>query len=82
MWRGGLGRVRLYDTRAASLTSCLASCVTWLANKRAPDHILARWAGHTNVGTAKTRYVRPDVEDLRPAAEAWGGLVEAQTPLT
>ncbi|MGC9540363.1 tyrosine-type recombinase/integrase [Streptomyces sp. UG1] len=59
----GLRRVRLYDARA--------SCLTYLANNGVPDHILARWAGHSNVRTTKKWYVKPDVEDLRPAAAAW-----------
>ncbi|WP_267060750.1 hypothetical protein [Streptomyces mirabilis] len=63
---------RLYDARA--------SCLTYLANSGVPDHILARWAGHANVKTTKTWCVKPDVEDLRPAAEAWGGLASAATP--
>jgi integrase len=62
----GLRRVRLYDARA--------SCLTFLANNGVPDHILARWAGHTNVRTTKKWYVKPDVEDLREAATAWDGL--------
>ncbi|WP_373301931.1 tyrosine-type recombinase/integrase [Streptomyces daghestanicus] len=62
----GLRRVRLYDARA--------SCLTYLANKGVPDHLLARWAGHTNVKTTKKWYVKPDVADLLPAAGAWGGL--------
>lgn len=41
----GLRRVRLYDARS--------SCFTFLANNGVADHILARWAGHTNV--KKTR---------------------------
>jgi integrase len=73
MDRSGLRRVRLYDARAA--------CLTYLANKGVLDHILARWAGHTNVKTTKKWYVKPGVDDLRPAAEAWGGLVEATTPV-
>ncbi|UBI36091.1 MULTISPECIES: hypothetical protein [Streptomyces] len=44
------------------------------------DHILARWAGHTNAKTTKKWYVKPGVDGLPPAAEAWGGLVEASTP--
>ncbi|MEU8482260.1 tyrosine-type recombinase/integrase [Streptomyces sp. NPDC048641] len=62
----GLRRVRLYDARA--------SCFTYLANNGVPDHILARWAGHTNVKTTKRWYVKPDVEDLRGAAATWEGL--------
>jgi integrase len=62
----GLRRVRLYDARA--------SCLTFLANNGVPDHILARWAGHTNVRTTKKWYVKPDVEDLREAATTWDGL--------
>jgi integrase len=62
----GLRRVRLYDARA--------SCLTYLANNGVPDHLLAMWAGHTNVKTTKKWYVKPDVADLLPAAEAWGGL--------
>ncbi|MEV3857687.1 site-specific integrase [Streptomyces sp. NPDC050095] len=61
-----LRRVRLYDARS--------SCFTFLANNGVPDHILARWAGHTNVKTTKRWYVKPDVEDLRGAAATWGGL--------
>ncbi|MGW0878006.1 tyrosine-type recombinase/integrase [Streptomyces sp. NPDC002671] len=68
----GLRRVRLYDARA--------SCFTYLANNGVPDHLLARWAGHTNVRTTKRWYVKPGVEDLRPAADAWGGLVSGSTP--
>ncbi|MEV0091186.1 tyrosine-type recombinase/integrase [Streptomyces sp. NPDC050738] len=67
-----LRRVRLYDARA--------SCLTYLANNGVPDHLLARWAGHTNVKATKQWYVKPDVEDLRPAAVAWGGLVGEPTP--
>lgn len=62
----GLRRVRLYDARS--------SCFTFLANNGVPDHILARWAGHTNVKTTKRWYVKPDVEDLRGAATTWDGL--------
>ncbi|MGW2934825.1 site-specific integrase [Streptomyces sp. NPDC001156] len=68
----GLRRVRLYDARA--------SCLTYLANSGVPDHILARWAGHTNVRTTKKWYVKPDTEDLRGAATAWEGLASAPTP--
>ena len=66
----GLRQVRLYDARA--------SCFTYLANNGVPDHLLARWAGHTNVKTTKRWYVKPDVEDLRGAATTWGGLHSAQ----
>jgi integrase len=66
MDENGLRRVRLYDARA--------SCLTFLANNGVPDHLLAMWAGHTNVKTTKKWYVKPDVADLLPAAEAWGGL--------
>ncbi|MGW2115162.1 tyrosine-type recombinase/integrase [Streptomyces zhihengii] len=62
----GLRRVRLYDARS--------SCLTYLADSGVPDHILARWAGHTNVKTTKKWYVKPDVTDLRDAATMWGGL--------
>ncbi|WP_405794690.1 tyrosine recombinase XerC [Streptomyces longwoodensis] len=68
----GLRRVRLYDARA--------SCFTYLANNGVPDHLLARWAGHTNVKTTKLWYVKPDVEDLRQAADTWGGLASVSTP--
>ncbi|WP_242435739.1 site-specific integrase [Streptomyces sp. Root369] len=67
----GLRRVRLYDARS--------SCLTYLANNGVPDHILARWAGHTNVKTTKKWYVKPDVEDLREAATTWDGLHGAAT---
>jgi integrase len=66
-----LRRVRLYDARS--------SCLTYLANNGVPDHILARWAGHTNVKTTKKWYVKPDVEDLREAATTWDGLHGAAT---
>ncbi|WP_406385028.1 tyrosine-type recombinase/integrase [Streptomyces sp. NBC_01618] len=66
MDENGLRRVRLYDVRA--------SCLTYLANNGVPDHLLALWAGHTNVKTTKKWYVKLDVNDLLPAAEAWGGL--------
>jgi integrase len=68
----GLRRVRLYDARA--------SCFTYLANNGVPDHLLARWAGHTDVRTTKRWYVKPDVEDLRPAADTWGGLASISAP--
>ncbi|GGY86849.1 hypothetical protein GCM10010300_33960 [Streptomyces olivaceoviridis] len=44
-----------------------------------PDHILARWAGHTKVKTTKKWYVKPDVQDLRGAATTWDGLHGAAT---
>jgi integrase len=65
----GLRRVRLYDARA--------SCLTCLADNGVPDHILVRWAGHTNVKTTKKWYVKPDVEDLRGSATTWEGLRSA-----
>jgi integrase len=68
-----LRRVRLYDARA--------SCFTYLANNGVPDHLLARWAGHTDVRTTKRWYVKPDVEDLRAAADTWGGLASLATPV-
>ncbi|MFG3409612.1 site-specific integrase [Streptomyces sp. NPDC048142] len=74
MAENGLRRVRLYDARA--------SCFTYLANKGVPDHLLARWAGHTDVRTTKRWYVKPDVEDLRPTAATWGELASAPDPPT
>ncbi|MEV7405654.1 site-specific integrase [Streptomyces sp. NPDC091267] len=74
MGENALRRVRLYDARA--------SCFTYLANKGVPDHLLARWAGHTDVRTTKRWYVKPDVEDLRPAAATWGELASAPPPLS
>ncbi|WP_308436808.1 tyrosine-type recombinase/integrase [Streptomyces poonensis] len=68
----GLRRVRIYDARS--------SCLAYLANNGVPDHILARWAGHTNVRTTKKWYVKPDVEDLCGAATTWDGLHGAATP--
>jgi len=62
----GMRKVRLYDARA--------SCLTFLANEGVPRHILARWAGHGNPKTTERFYLKPDVEDLRGAAESWGGL--------
>ncbi|MGQ4445649.1 tyrosine-type recombinase/integrase, partial [Streptomyces violaceoruber] len=73
MDRSGVRRVRLYDARA--------SCLTYLANHGVPDHLLARWAGHADVRTTKRWYVKPDVEDLRPAAETWGGLASGSAPV-
>lgn len=64
-------RVRLYDARA--------SCLTYLANSGVPDRVLARWVVHTNVEATKKRYVKPDVNELLPAAEAWrpgGGVTD------
>lgn len=72
MVENSLRRVRLYDARA--------SCFTYLANQGVPDRLLARWAGHTDVRTTKRWYVKPDVEDLRPAAEMWGGPASAPAP--
>ncbi|MBT2395171.1 tyrosine recombinase XerC [Streptomyces sp. ISL-100] len=72
MDENGLRRVRLYDTRA--------SCLTYLANNGVPDHLLARWAGHTDVQTTKRWYVKPNVEDLRPTADMWGGLASGSAP--
>ncbi|MEU6223812.1 tyrosine-type recombinase/integrase [Streptomyces sp. NPDC047042] len=69
----GLRRVRLYDARA--------SCFTYLANNGVPDHLLARWAGHIDVRTTKRWYVKPDVEDLRSAADTWGGLASVSAPV-
>ncbi|MFI6949785.1 tyrosine-type recombinase/integrase [Streptomyces sp. NPDC050422] len=74
MAENSLRRVRLYDARA--------SCFTYLANKGVPDHLLARWAGHTDVRTTKRWYVKPDVEDLRPAAATWGELASVPPPLS
>jgi integrase len=73
MAENGLRRVRLYDARA--------SCFTYLANNGVPDHLLARWAGHTDVRTTKRWYVKPDVEDLRSAADTWNGLIGLPTPV-
>ncbi|MFD9821508.1 site-specific integrase, partial [Streptomyces violascens] len=73
MAENALRRVRLYDARA--------SCFTYLANNGVPDHLLARWAGHTDVRTTKRWYVKPDVEDLRSAADVWSGLTAAPTPV-
>ncbi|MCZ4103734.1 site-specific integrase [Streptomyces sp. H39-C1] len=57
MAENALRRIRLYDARAI--------CFTYLANNGVLDHLLALWAGHTNVKTTKRWYVKPDVEDLR-----------------
>lgn len=72
MHENALRRVRLYDARA--------SCFTYLANNGVPAHLLARWAGHTKVETTHRWYVKPDVEDLRPAADTWGGLASGSAP--
>lgn len=74
MAENSLRRVRLYDARA--------SCFTYLANKGVPDHLLARWAGHADVRTTKRWYVKPDVEDLRSAADTWGELASVPPPLS
>ncbi|MEU4307823.1 tyrosine recombinase XerC [Streptomyces rochei] len=73
MDRSGLRRVRLYDARA--------SCLTYLANHGVPDHLLARWAGHADARTTKRWYVKPDVDDLRPVADTWGGLASGSAPV-
>jgi integrase len=62
----GLRRVRLYDARS--------SCLTFLADNGVPDHILTRWAGHTNIQTTKRWYVKPDLEDLRGVATTWNDM--------
>jgi integrase len=62
----GLRRVRLYDARHAVLR--------YLAVNGVPDVVLAAWAGHTNAAFTKAKYVAPDVEDLRSAADALDGL--------
>lgn len=67
--KNGLRKVRLYDARA--------SCFTYLADNGVPDRLLALWAGHTNAKTTKRWYVKPEVNDLLPAAEVWGGLAGA-----
>ncbi|MFE7752481.1 site-specific integrase [Streptomyces sp. NPDC057428] len=72
MAENSLRRVRLYDARA--------SCLTYLANNGVPDHLLARWAGHSDVRTTKRWYVKPAVEDLRPAADTWGEPASAPAP--
>ncbi|MGW3690146.1 site-specific integrase [Streptomyces sp. NPDC005125] len=72
MAENALRRVRLHDTRAI--------CFTYPANNGVPDHLLALWAGHTNVRTTKRRYAKPGAEDLRPAAYTWGGLASVPTP--
>ncbi|GAA2728956.1 hypothetical protein GCM10010360_06330 [Streptomyces nogalater] len=64
--QAGLGGDRRYDAQA--------SCLMYLADNGAPDHLSATGAGHTHVKTTKKWYVKPDVADLLPAAEAWGGL--------
>ncbi|MFJ3594318.1 tyrosine-type recombinase/integrase [Streptomyces sp. NPDC090231] len=46
-----------------------------------PDHLLARRVGHTDVRTAKRRYAKPDVEDLRPGPDMWGELASAPAPV-
>jgi hypothetical protein len=66
--------MEILDLRRVRLCDARASCLTYLANSGVPDHILARWAGHTNVQTTKRWYVKPDVEDLREAAVTWDGL--------
>ncbi len=62
----GLPRGPLYDARA--------SCLTCPADNGVADDLLTRRVGHTNVKTTEERYVKPDVADLLPAAQAWGGL--------
>ncbi|WP_240802354.1 site-specific integrase [Streptomyces sp. A0642] len=68
-----LRRVRLYDARAR--------CFTYLANHGVPAHLLARWAGHADARTTKHWYVKPNVEDLRSAADVWSGLTGLPTPV-
>ncbi|MFH9241009.1 hypothetical protein ACH4KO_30290 [Streptomyces anulatus] len=71
-FKATLRRVRLYDARASRFT--------YFANKGVPDRLLARWAGHIDVRTTKRWYVKPDVEDLRSAADMWGGPASAAAP--
>ncbi|MGC9381591.1 site-specific integrase [Streptomyces sp. MH13] len=59
-------RVRLYDARH--------SCLSYLAVNGVPDVVLAAWAGHTNAGFTKRKYVTVGVEDMRVAAKAWDGF--------
>ncbi|MFG2948152.1 site-specific integrase [Streptomyces adustus] len=59
-------QVRLYDARH--------SCLSYLAVSGVPDVVLAAWAGHTNAGFTKRKYVHVDVEDMRDAASAWDGF--------
>ncbi|MFF0790426.1 site-specific integrase [Streptomyces spiralis] len=63
MRRLGLRQVRLYDARH--------SCLTYLAVNGVPDVVLAAWAGHTNAGFTKKKYVHVAAEDMRAAAAAW-----------
>jgi integrase len=68
----GMRQVRLYDARH--------SCLTYLAAVvGVPDVVLARWAGHTSASFTKAKYVRPDVEELRPAAAAWDQFHSSDT---
>lgn len=68
-----LRRVRRYDARASRFTH--------LANMGAPDPLLARWAGHTNVRTTKrgvrqagrAGYSWSRRSVLRGAVAVWGG---------
>jgi integrase len=64
----------LQSKEKLALGEAYVECLTYLANNGVPDHILARWAGHTNVKTTEKWYVKPDVEDLRGAATMWDGL--------
>ncbi|WP_328314150.1 site-specific integrase [Streptomyces sp. NBC_00442] len=58
----GLRRVRLYDARHSVLKALALSGV--------PDVVLAAWAGHTNAGFTKRKYVSIEAEDMRGAAVA------------
>ncbi|MET8377460.1 site-specific integrase [Streptomyces microflavus] len=70
-----LRRVRLYDARHSVLKALALSGV--------PDVILAAWAGHTNAGFTKRKYVSIEAEDMRGAAVALdafhGGELKALT---
>ncbi|CAL9288858.1 hypothetical protein SUDANB51_06684 [Streptomyces sp. enrichment culture] len=74
----GLRRVRLYDARS--------SCLTFLANNGVPDHILARWAGHTSVTCpgvwpARSRWTRRPAAGCGPvAATGRGSQATARSP--
>ncbi|MFD9290293.1 tyrosine-type recombinase/integrase [Streptomyces sp. NPDC060030] len=76
MAENSLRRVRLYDARA--------SCLTYLANNGVPDHLLARWAGHSDVRTTKRWYVKPESRIYgrpRIRGENWRAP-QPQPPLT
>lgn len=61
-------KVRLYDARHA--------CLSWMANNGVPDTVVSAWAGHSDLGFTKRRYVHADPQSLRVGSDKLAGLLE------